>query len=418
MTESIILNESSSQRVGFGAVLRSPAFCVLWFSEAVSLIGDRILMIALINYVFELTASAAAVGLLSVLKALPALVLGTLAGVLVDRWSRKWTMVISNLLLFAMVLTIPIIDRLPMLFAVYFGMSVVSQFFIPARAAAIPTMVPQAALMAANSLFAMAFVGAIAIGPAIGGWIMEQYSTETAFYVDALTFLVPAIAVSFLVIPKTQRIDEKHSLGADWREGLGVIGTQPMIRNALLLIGAVALLIASLSTLGVIIIRERLSGSAGDFGVMMSITGLGMLGSAIGATWLGKRFNRQNLSIFGSLLAGAAMIGVALFTSLALVMASGFFLGMGFICVQINSQTTLQMVPDRLRGRVLGLAQTMMGSVTFLAAGMAGVLATWLSPTTVLVGAGMLAACTGLVVMALTRRSSGVQKDTTNINGG
>ena len=84
---------------GFAAAFHSRAFRVLWFSEAVSLIGDRILMVALINLVYELSGSAAAVGLLSMIKALPALALAAVAGVFVDRWSRKWIMVISNLIL-------------------------------------------------------------------------------------------------------------------------------------------------------------------------------------------------------------------------------------------------------------------------------------------------------------------------------
>lgn len=394
--------QSTAQRGGFAAAFQSAGFRVLWFSEAISLIGDRILMVALINLVYEMSGSAAAVGLLSVIKALPALLLGTLAGVLVDRWPRKWIMVLSNLILFALVLVIPLVNVLSVIFLVYLVMSVVSQFFIPARSATIPNLVSPAALTAANALFAAAFVGAIAIGPAIGGWISDQYGLRTAFFIDALTFLVPAIAVSLLVIPATRRQTGQMNLRADWREGFEVVKAEPIYRKALLLLAMAALLIAALSALGIMIVREKFSGSASDFGWMMSIAGTGMLTGALTVTRLGKQFDRQRLSIAGVLLAGLAMVGIALAPHLPLVMACGYFLGFGMITVQIQTQTTLQGAPDALRGRVLGMAQSVMGSMTFLIAGSAGLLAVHFGTTLILLIAGLTAVLTGLVVLVFS----------------
>jgi predicted MFS family arabinose efflux permease len=250
----------------------------------------------------------------------------------------------------------------------------------------------------------MAFVGAIAIGPALGGWIAERFGTQTAFTIDALTFLVPAVAVSFLSIPQSGQTQARNSLWRDWSNGFKQLKAVTELRNALLMVGAVALLIATLSTLGVVVVRERLGGGAGDFGWMMSIAGAGMLASAIANSLLGKLFKRQNLAIGGTLLGGAAMITLSLANSLPLVMAAGFLLGLGFVTVQVNVQTTLQKAPDELRGRMQGFAQAVMGSVTFMAAGLAGMLAAWISPTGVLLGSGLLATATGLAVLLFLRR--------------
>ena len=380
-------------------VLSKPAFSVLWFSEAVSLIGDRILMIALINMVYEWSGSAVAVSVLSLIKAIPALVLGTVAGVFVDRWPRKWVMVLANLAQFALVLVIPWTSSLGVVFGVYFVLSVVSQFFIPARSATIPQLVPNSALMTANSLFAVAFVGAIAIGPAVGGWIIDRFGMDTAYWIDALTFLVPAIAVSFLSIPQQTKRAGQLNLGGDWREGMAVARDRADVRYSLILIGAGALLIASLSALGVILVRENLGGSAGDFGLVMSVTGAGMLSGAIISPILGKRFNRLLMAGCGAVLAGAVMLGMALSTQIGGVMVAGFGLGFGMVSVQVNGQTILQQTPDRLRGRVLGLSQTVMGSVTFAAAGLAGGLAGWVGAKGVLLGVGGLSFLTALGVL-------------------
>ena len=386
------------------AVLSNPAFFVLWLSEAISLIGDRILMIALINMVYEWNGSAGAVSVLSLIKAVPALVLGTLAGVFVDRWPRKWIMVISNLVLFALVLAIPFTHELLLIYAIYFVMALVSQFFIPARSATIPELVPESALLSANALFAAAFVGAIAVGPALGGWIIDQYGINTAYWVDALTFLVPAVAVSMLSIPQKNSAPAGRSLGGDWQEGMAVVRNRPEIRYALVLIASVALLVATLSAVGVILVRENLGGSAGDFGWTMSITGVGMLCGAVLSPVTGKRYNRLVLAACGAALGGIAMLVMALSSYLEMVLVAGFGLGFGFVNVQVNAQTILQKTPDRLRGRILGLSQTVMGSVTFAAAGLAGVLAGLLGSTIVLAGTGLAAFCTGLVILFVVRR--------------
>lgn len=399
-----VSQDAAASRAGFAAALGSPTFRVLWFSEAVSLIGDRILMVALVNLVYERTASAAAVGLLAMIKALPALALGTVAGVFVDRWSRKWTMVLSNLALFALVLAIPPAGAqpaaaIPLVFAIYFIMSVVSQFFVPARSATIPNLVPAGGLVAANALFGAAFVGAIAIGPAIGGWISDAFGLDAAFYIDALTFLVPAVAVGLLAIPAGQRQPAGRDLRADWREGFGLLKSEPRFRAALLLLAAAALLIATLSAVGIMIVREKLAGSAGDYGWMLSVAGLGMLAGALLANGLGKRFDRQRLSGGGAMVGGLGMAGIALFSTLPAVMACAFILGLGMITVQVLTQTTLQGAPDALRGRMLGIGQAVMGSVTFLIAGLAGLLAAQFGATLIVLLCGACAAITGLAVL-------------------
>ncbi|MHC1781819.1 MAG: MFS transporter [Anaerolineaceae bacterium] len=397
--ETAEIQKNNQEPSGFLAVLKQPAFLTLWVSELVSLIGDRILLIVLINLVYERTASASAVSVLSLLKALPALILGGLVGVFIDRWSRKWTMVLSNLILAVLVILLPLVDSLVFIYILYFAMAVVSQFFIPARSAAIPALVPAGALIAANSLFAAAFVAAIAIGPAIGGWITTRFGENTAFLIDALTFLVPAAAVAFLTIPQTRLTTENRQFGRDWQEGFRYLRSQAEMRIALLLMGEAGLLISAISVLGIIVVREKMGGSAADFGWMMSTAGLGMLTAALVSNRLGRSFNRQKLSAWGAILAGAAMVCLSLSTQLTLALACAFPLGLGIITVQVISQTTLQGAPDILRGRMMGFAQTVMGSVTFLSAGLAGLLAGWLGVTPVLCGAGLLAIAFSLFIL-------------------
>ncbi len=164
MTENILSKTDSKIATGFTAPLQSPAFVVLWLSEALSLVGDRLIIVALLTLVYERTQSPGIVGGLMLVKALPPLLLGGLAGVFVDRWNRKWVMVAANLIQGLLVLLFPLSDTLPLLFVAFLVMAVVNQFFVPARAATIPSLVPASALLAANSLFSATFVSAMALG--------------------------------------------------------------------------------------------------------------------------------------------------------------------------------------------------------------------------------------------------------------
>ena len=373
-------------------------FVVLWLSEALSLIGDRLIMVALVTLVYDRTGSAGAVGLLMLLKAIPALVLGSLAGVFVDRWNRKWIMVIANLLQGLLVFWLPLSPGIVFIFVIYLAMSMVNQFFVPARSATIPDLVAPEALLTANSLFAISIVAAMAIGPAIGTWITERVSLNAAFYTDAATFLIPAMAVAFLVIPRQRRAATKPSLGSDLRAGLAFARSQPAVLAALATISAAFLVIGTISVTGVVITREILNVESSKFGVMMSALGIGMLGGAIVSGWLGRRFTYVQLGVAGVILMALGM--TALPWSSNLVMASSFAatIGLGMIIVQVNGQTLLQTIAPEMRGRLMGISQTLTGSVTFLASALVGLLVERLNVTIVMGSVGIITLAVAVTV--------------------
>ena len=233
--------------------------------------------------------------------------LGSLAGTVVDRWNRKWIMVIANLLQGLLVFWLPLSPGIALIFVIYLAMSIVNQFFVPARSATIPDLVAPEALLTANSLFAISIVAAMAIGPAIGTWITERISLNAAFYTDAATFLIPAMAVAFLAIPRHRRAAIKPSLGSDLRAGLAFARSQPAVLAALATISAAFLVIGTISVAGVVITREILNVESSKFGVMMSALGIGMLVGAIASGWLGRRFTYVQMGVAGVVLMALGM---------------------------------------------------------------------------------------------------------------
>lgn len=392
------------QRPGFAGVLQCPGFVVLWLSEALSLVGDRLIMVALVTLVYDRTQSAGAVGLLMVLKSIPALALGSVAGACVDRWNRKWVMVASNLLQGLIVLLIPIVPGIAFVFIAYLVMSTVSQFFVPARASTIPDLVSPEALIAANSLFAIAFVGAIAIGPAIGTWIAESYGLAAAFYVDAGTFLVPAIAVGLLSIPHRQRQLDQISLGADLREGFTFVCSNPIVLAALMVITVAFLIIGTLSVTGVVIIHDVLGLETSKFGILMSAMGGGMIVGAIAANGLSRHFERIWLAAVGAVLMAIGIAALPWSPNLPLALVFGVMIGLGMTLVQVNAQTILQTASENLRGRLMGISQALMGCATLLASALSGILVERAGPVVVLGGIGLLALMATAAAVTVSRK--------------
>lgn len=364
------INESSPLKV----VLRRPAFVTLWLSEGLSMVGDRMLMVALISLVYDRTGSAGAVGLLMVFKAIPALLLGSLAGVFVDRWDRKWIMVASNLLQGLLVFWFPFARDVAWICAIYFAMSAVNQFFVPARSSAIPDLVPAPALLAANSLFAMAIVFALALGPALGTLVMDMLGRDAAFYLDSISFLIPAAAVAFLAIPRPVRVNEHFSPADDLRAGLTFTLKQPAVLAALTTITAAFFVVGTISVSGVVITREVLQMESGKFGYLMSSLGGGMIVGAVLSNLLTKHITGVKASLAGAMLMGTAVSFLPDSSSLPAACLVTAFIGFGMILVQVNGQMLLQTIAPQMRGRLMGISQTLMGSASFLASAAVGLL--------------------------------------------
>jgi predicted MFS family arabinose efflux permease len=373
-------------------------------SELVSLIGDRLVVVALVALVYEQTRSASAVGILMLLKAVPAVALGSLAGALVDRWNRKWVMVGSNLAQGMLVLLIPLTDSLAVLFVAYLAMSIVNQLFIPARAATIPDLVPPAALMSANSLFGAAFVGAIAIGPAVGGWVGERFGLDAAFYLDSLTFLVPAVAVALLRLPSRRSAPSgRQSLSGEARAGWSYIRGHRHLLVALASTIGAFLIIAVMGVLGVVVAKDTLGLGTSGFGGMMSAMGVGMLAAVILVGRSRGGSDRGRLGLIGLLLAGGSLTILPLVTIVPPAMLLSAVMGVGILTVQVSTQTTLQHVPADLRGRVMGVNQTATGLAQLLATALTSLLAGAVGPSAVLIGTGLLVTLGAATLVTLVR---------------
>src|SRR5690242_16690404 len=186
------------------AALRQRNFAFLWFGQVISLIGDWVLFVALPFYIYTLTGSTLATGIMFIVQTLPRLFFGSVAGVFVDRWDRKYTMVIANLIQALILVPLFLVRSQDVSWIIYlcaFADSLVSQFFNPAQTAIIPMLVEEKELLPANSLNSMSQELTRLVGPSLGGLLFGLLGISSVITLDLISFLVSAMLLFLIVVP-------------------------------------------------------------------------------------------------------------------------------------------------------------------------------------------------------------------------
>ncbi|MGB4593695.1 MAG: MFS transporter [Coriobacteriia bacterium] len=261
--------------------LRSKDYRMLWLAQLVSVIGDKVHQIAMSVMVYKVTGSLMHVGIMLAITTLPAVLFGMAAGVFVDRWDRRLTMVVSDLLRAAIVLSIPWLVRLgmPFFYLAAFSVATVSLFFEPARLSLIPDIVERDELMAANSLDNVTTSVSELLGLAFGAGLVSMIGVSSAFVFDGVTFLVSARFVALLSKRKRAVVEGEPTerFSGQLGRGLRHIGEQPVLRELVVVYSLAAAGIAASITAVNGLALERFGTGAVD----ERAVGLAILDSAI-----------------------------------------------------------------------------------------------------------------------------------------
>ncbi len=224
------------------APLRSRDYRLLWGAQLVSVIGDKIHQIAMSVLVYKLTGSVAQVGIMLAVTTLPAVLFGVPAGVFVDRWDRRVTMIGSDLLRAAIVLCIPLLVPYGMVavYAAAFCVATVSLFFEPARLSLLPQVVEPDELMAANSLDNVSQSVSELVGLIGAAGVVALVGTSAAFLLDGVTFVASAVFVAFVSTRGRALAHESmpQRFLTELQSGLRHIAEVPVLRD---LVGVYAL---------------------------------------------------------------------------------------------------------------------------------------------------------------------------------
>lgn len=428
---------STEQEPGFAAVLSNRNFLALWSGQVFCQLADKVylvLMIALIDTQFQ-TGEQTISGWVSALMmafTIPAVLFGSVAGVFVDRWSKKTVLVGTNILRGALVLAIPPllwlthdwspIGMLPVGFLIILGVtflvSTLTQFFAPAEQAAMPLLVEHQDLLSANSLYTTTMMASVIVGFAVGEPVLaiadsiwQHLGGDGGLGKALLVGGSYAIAGIILLLLNTKEKThppetEFPHVFADLRDGLRYLGENQRIRNALI---QQIILFSVFAALAVLAVRmaEVIPGiKASQFGFLLAAGGVGIaLGALVLAQFL-QRISHNNLSVYGSIGMAASLIGLSVFTNqlwaaLLLVLLLGLFASL----VAIPMQTTIQKeTPADMRGKVFGLQNNVTNIALSLPLALAGVAETFVGLQAVFLGLAAIVICGGVLNWYICRK--------------
>jgi MFS family permease len=412
-------------------VLRQRDFALLWSAGLVSYTGNWMLGIALPVAVYELTGSPLATGGVLVANKLAALVLGSIAGVFVDRWDRKRTMVIAALIQALILLPLLAVDsnnRVWIVYVVAAGLSAVGQFFRPAENALLPRLVGQEHLVPANALNALNDNLSRLAGPALGGLVMVWIGLDGVVAVDAASFLVAAGMIASIATRTEPERDPQPDAGTvtrtgaavwhEWLAGLRLVWRHPVLRVVFAVFAIASLGEGVMQTAFWAYVDQALDGGSREAGLLLSAQAIGgFVGVAVVGGW-GRA--RPPLSLLGWGSIGLGLCDLMVFNYPAFV--SGIWLGLVFMAIgglpgtafTTGYVSALQAeTDDAYRGRVFGALFATSALFMIGGAAIAGLATERLGPVTVLtidalgyIGGGVLALLTLATAAARLRQKA------------
>jgi MFS family permease len=350
-------------------------FALLWSGQGVSLIGDYLFDTTLIIWIATVIArgqswAPLAVAGVPIAATLPALLVGPLAGVFVDRWDRRAVMLWADALrlgltaALALLAAVPAASPLFMLSTIYvvvFLASTAARFFDPARFALIADIVPEGDRARATGLSQVLGNLAGILGPALAAPLFVATGAVWALVLNAVTFLVSYLAIACVQAPTSARGSEevRPSVRRELGEGFGFVLRHPVLLPMLVAIAVAAFGVAAIVALNVFFITENLHAPLALYGLVGGTLGAGAIAGALGASFVVPKLG--NARSFSLALLGAAL-GALLYPRVdnlgaALVIAFFFGISEGLLNVAFGP-LLMANTPRELLGRVGALAGT------------------------------------------------------------
>jgi MFS transporter, DHA3 family, macrolide efflux protein len=394
-------------------LFRNRNFSLLWVGQLISFFGDRIHVIALGALVAG-RGTALEVGLTFAATAVPSVVLGPLAGVLVDRWDRRRTMIICDLVRAGLVLAVPFAFEIHigLVYVLAFLIATVTLLFRPAKTAVVPSIVKERDLVAANSAMSVPETALDIIGFPLAGLIVTALSAVigAAFVLDAATYVVSAVLIWAMILPRqVDESEEPISIGSVWREmreGFAFLWNEAALRANTLLSTLAQVAVGAEIVVSLLyakdVVNRGLMSFEQTYSILLTAIAVGSLVAGVAVGAVGDRLPKGLVVIIGFVGMGMSLAAAGLTTDPRLAVVAFFFTGATNMLFIIPTITLFQeRTPQRLMGRVVSSRQALVFGSIALAMGGSGYLAGVIGPAAVLILSGAICAGAGLIGLAV-----------------
>ncbi len=403
----------------FREVLGDKNFFSFWLGQIVSQFGDRLNQMALISLVFTHSrGSAFALAKVMSLTIIPSFIVSPFAGAFVDRWNRKTTMIVTDLIRAVLVLMLPFLvnrfNSFVPLYIIVFLVFSTSCFFIPSKFSLIPQLVNKEKILIANSLTNTTMMLAAVLGVGLGGQLIEKTGPEFGFYLDAATYIFSALLLSIVAVRFVDKsksgtdgedapfkLWQEHSIFREIRDGIRHVFRHPYMRFVFFTIFLLMAAAGALYIVGIVFIQRAFGSITRDLGVLSVFLGAGFFVGALICGRLGDNFSKAKIIFISLILSGISIACFALILKfhpvrhLAIILSiiTGICVGPIFIA----SNTLIHsVIKDKMMGRIFSSLGIVMNLGFLIFMFVASKFSEFYNPMDVILAISLLLICYGL----------------------
>jgi Na+/melibiose symporter-like transporter len=356
------------------ALSRNTAFLILWFSQALSVGGNALALVALPLLVLDATGSVTQMGALTAVTTVGWLVSGLLAGPVVDRFDRRRLMILTDLVRAGLYGAIPLCwlyrPQVWLLYVVAAVAAVFGMLFQVAYAAALPRLVRRDQLLDANSRLEATFALSYVVGPVCAGVLTAAVGGDGAVGLNALTFLVSAAGLAAIRLRPPE--DEPGPAAADRGEllaGFRFLWRSPILRALTLLLSALTFLTLGATDVFIYHLKTDLGQGDSAVGYTLGAAGIGSIAGALLVPYVRRALGFGVAWLGANLLCGLAMGGIGLVSHVPVVAVLAATFSFGMTASAVTSVSLRQQItPDHLLGRVTAVFRTLHSALAPLGA--------------------------------------------------
>ncbi|MBL7151843.1 MAG: MFS transporter [Candidatus Omnitrophica bacterium] len=409
----------------FTEVLKNRNFFLLWLGQIISQLGDRLDQMALIGLVnLRMPGSTLAIAKILSFTIIPVFLIGPIAGVYVDRWNRRRMMYVCDFLRAVLVLTIPLFlfyrESFIFIYLVIFVVFSIGRFFVPAKLSIVPDLVEKKDLLMANSLVNTTGMIAAILGFGISGLIVEWLGAKSAFYLDALSFLLSGFLIFFIAKKSTASMNLKKvgreivevirkSVLQEIKEGVLYFIRKKDIRFTAGIIFVLWSALGAVYVVLIVFVQQQLRSVTKDLGLLIMFLGTGLfIGSLIYGRF-GQRLSHYKV-IFSSLILSGIMlivfsITISRYHSFTIAAALSLALGLLVAPIMIASNTIIHKVSDNeMMGKIFSSMEIVMHLGFLLFMFISSILADKFSNVYILVIVGCIFSVAGVINLIYHRK--------------
>jgi MFS transporter, DHA3 family, macrolide efflux protein len=335
----------------------------LWYAQIVSIFGDFLAIFAVISVLtFKVHATPQQITGVQIAYVVPIAVFGILAGVFVDRWPLKRTLVSSDLIRGMLVLLLLLCTQIWQFYATLAAISVVSSFFGPAQGVVIREAVPRHGLRSSNALMQQALFMMRIIGPAAAAMLVATFGAYSCYFLDAVSFFASASFIASVAIQRAPAVhhhtlaEDKGAVARIWhdmQQGMTFILHHAALLFVIMAMSAGMFVLGCFGPLIAIYVRDSVGAGNVVYGWASAMIGVGMLGGVSLLNAYGTRIRNTVLVYSGLLGIAAGLFVLSLLTEIWSTLLGDIIICGAVAAIIIPAQTLMQQeTPPQLMGRV------------------------------------------------------------------